>query len=503
MAKLKKKNKKRSPIIVIMVLILVTLIAACVLSLIGVGGYKTSIANGGLETSLVSIRNPLSIKGICALVSQSVNNFLNFKPLIYFLICIIGIGVLNKSGLLDAITKPFKNVKINIIIFMTFIISILFTYFGEYSYTMLIPLTALVYKKLGKNPILGVIVCFIGITACYGTNFIFNYDDFSLGELTKASATLEVDKNYKFVLSSTLFIMISSCIILSIIGTLISKKTLEMNIYDVKKEEQEEAIYSKRALLFSTISFLILLGFIIYLVLPLKLPGAGILLGNGKTYVERLFSTTSPFRTSFSVLFVLICSACGVVYGFISKNFKNSHDFGSSLSSLSGSIGSFVVYSFAISQLVSIISWTRIGEVISYRLIEFMNTLQFSGIPLIIVFFLVVVIISLLVPDMYTKWTIISPTIVPLFMRSNITPDFTQFIFRAADGIGKCLTPVFGYFIVMLAVIDYYKKDEITLGGIFKKMLPIVLTLAGVWILILIGWYVIGLPLGVSTGTTL
>ena len=32
-----------------------------------------------------------------------------------------------------------------------------------------------------------------------------------------------------------------------------------------------------------------------------------------------------------------------------------------------------------------------------------------------------------------------SPLIIPLFMRSNITPDFTQLIFKSADGIEKQL----------------------------------------------------------------
>lgn len=498
-----KSKKIRSSFFSMMIIFVVILISSCILSLIGFGGDKSYIANGSIETTLVTVRNPLSVKGISAILSNSVSNFINFTPLMYLLISLIGIGVLDKSGLLDVIVKPFKNLKFNIIIFMTFFLSIIFTWLGDYSYVLLLPLVALLYRKIGKNPIIGIIVCFIALTACSGANVIFNYDDHYLGVLTQASASLEVDKNYKFVISSTLFIMIASSIILSIIGTIITRKNLESRMIEAKKYENDEVIYSKKGFAISLIAFIVLNLIIIYFILPIKLPGAGMLLGSSKSYMERLFSNTSPFKNSFLVLNMFVLVITGTVYGFISKNFKNSQDLGNSLSSYYEFIGIAVVYSFLVSQITSIISWTRLGEVIAYNLVEFMNTLEFSGIPLVIVFFIIVILISILLPDMYGNWAIISPTIVPLFMRSNITPDFTQFIFKAADGIGKCFTPLFGYFVITFALISYYKKDEIGIFGLFKKTMPLILTLLGVWILILIGWYIIGLPLGAGSYTTL
>ena len=77
------------------------------------------------------------------------------------------------------------------------------------------------------------------------------------------------------------------------------------------------------------------------------------------------------------------------------------------------------------------------------KLIDLVGIIPFSGIPLIIAMFIVVVIMSILVPSVSTKWLLAYPTFVPLFMRSNITPDFTQFVFKAADGIGKGHRTVF------------------------------------------------------------
>jgi aminobenzoyl-glutamate transport protein len=61
------------------------------------------------------------------------------------------------------------------------------------------------------------------------------------------------------------------------------------------------------------------------------------------------------------------------------------------------------------------------------------------------------------------------------------------------------------YFIILLAFLEKYSKSEtkITVFGTIKTILPTVLLLLGVWILIITGWYIIGLPLGVGTSITL
>ena len=75
-----------------------------------------------------------------------------------------------------------------------------------------------------------------------------------------------------------------------------------------------------------------------------------------------------------------------------------------------------------------------------------------------------------------------------------------------ADGIGKSITPMFAYFIVMLAFLEKYnndKKVQISIFGTIKQILPTVLLMTGLWILIIVLWYIIGIPIGVGVISTL
>ena len=62
------------------------------------------------------------------------------------------------------------------------------------------------------------------------------------------------------------------------------------------------------------------------------------------------------------------------------------------------------------------------------------------------------------------------------------------------------------YYIIMLAFLEKYRvseKKQVSVFGVLKDMMPIVLIGATIWLLIIIIWYVMGLPIGVGTYPTL
>ena len=61
------------------------------------------------------------------------------------------------------------------------------------------------------------------------------------------------------------------------------------------------------------------------------------------------------------------------------------------------------------------------------------------------------------------------------------------------------MTPFFVYFIVMLAFLEKYNNREsnkITVFGTLNLLRPTALIFAVLWFIIVIGFFVIGLPLG-------
>ncbi len=498
-----KKKKKRifqGALSTILIMIAIVMGLSFLLSIFGVESYQTYISNGRLESSLVTVNNIFSVNGFKYLFSNALTNFKLFEPLTLLIISLIGISIADTSGMLDSIFLPFKKVKSSFLTFVVVLLGVCITFFGNYSYVMLIPLISILYKKIGKSPILGILTVFLGITLGYGTGIMFNYDSYILGAFTEAAARVEVDSDYVFSLVSTELIMIISTFGVSIILSHLIEKRIVPNF------KKGEGISSNNRFSYPTfILFIILLLVLVYMIIP-GLPGSGLLLDNSSTrYIDRLFGSNSPFSNGFICIFSIILSICGLFYGYL-HNVKIGDVYSKGICKSFDGLGYLFVLMFFISQLEGIIEWTNIGVVFGSKMIDFISNLQLSGAFLIVIFFIIIVIMSIFIPSTTGKWIIASPVVVPLFMRSNITPDFTQFIFQIADSVGKGLTPVYAYFIIMIGFMEKYVKEEersVTIIGTLKMILPIVLIVGFLWIAIITLWYISGIPIGINGYSTL
>lgn len=501
--KLRRKNKNKKilgPITVIIIISVIIMIISAITSKLGLQAEKTVIANNTLQTSLITVKNFLSIDGIKYLFGNTILNFRLFEPLVLLIISLIAFGIADASGLLQIIIKPLKRLKPSIVTLLLVFLGFLSSIIGEYSYAILIPFAGLLYKYLGRNSVLGVITAFLGITLGYASGIIFGYDHYLLGMLTQTAATIDVDPNYQYNNFSTLYIMIGSMLIMAPIIS----KIIDINIAPKFKNpllEESEKATSKKGLVFSNISLLIMVLLVIYMILP-GLFGSGILLDKTQpTYIAKLFADGAPFKEGIMLIFLIIMIVCSFVYGKISKNIETSKGFTESLSKCLEHSGYLIALMFFASQMNAILSWTNLGEVLVCKIVEVLSLLQISGILLIIIFFVLVVIMTLIMPSTLAKWTVVSPLIIPLFMRANITPDLTQFVFQVADGLGKSITPLFAFFIVMIGFMHYNNADEeynISIFKTIKLIFPTVLISIAFWILLLIIWYLAGFPLGIS-----
>ena len=119
---------------------------------------------------------------------------------------------------------------------------------------------------------------------------------------------------------------------------------------------------------------------------------------------------------------------------------------------------------------------------------------------LIILFFVLVAIVNIFQTSATLKWQILAPTIVPLFMKSNISPEFVQAIFRGADSVTNMISPFFPYFVVLIGMLQVYNKQEeaIGVGYTYKLLMPYLIGTFIFWLVIFICWYIINLPIGVG-----
>lgn len=496
----KNKNKKRliGPIIEIMIFALISSILAFIFNLIGTNGYITEPKT--FETTLIVVNNIFSKAGIKYILNNTLSTFQALEPVVMLIMSLIAVSILEASGLLKQLFSPLKNIKFRYVIMGVMFVGIISTIIGDYSYTMLLPLTGILYKYIGKSSSLGVLTMFIAITIGYGTGIIYNYQAYELANITELSAQ-SIITDYSYKLSSNIFVLIVSTIILTIVGTFTLEKFSKKF---TRNEEEDNLNTSKKASRITLIAFIIMFVVVIYSIIP-GLPFSGILLDkNATTYIAKLFGSASPLNQGLMFVIIGILMICGLIYGTVSRNIKNSGDYSKALSKTFEGTGYVFVLLFFISILYEIIDWTKIYEVISVNIIDFIGSSRITGLLLVIFAFIIIVFMSIFIPSTVAKWQLAGPIFVPLLMRANISPSFTQTIFIAADSVGKLFSPIYLYLIITIGFIYKYDKDtDANILGTMKKIMPSILLLSLTWIVIIIVWYLIGLPIGINSSITL
>lgn len=511
------------PITTFIILIFFVMLLSSILSFFNVqASYSRINASNDLVTASETVKGMFNFSGFKFLIQSAAKNFATFTPLRTLLIALIGLSIAHSSGFIDTFIKRIT-LKINnrtltfIIIFIATISSII----NEVGYVILIPLSALIFLANGRNPLLGITASFCGVAFGYGVTLFAGSMEMNLVQYTEKAAML-IDAGYHVSLLSNLFAIILSTVVLSIVGTyiieaVVSKRigryhlvseeaeseTREIKIEAVEEEQQrklEEEIREKKGLRYALVAFIIFVLIIAYMLIP-HLPGSGLLLDmNEKAYIYQVFGPNAYFQKGFTFLISSMFLVLGIAYAKGAKTAKNDKELIEKASVYLRDVGYVCAFMFFASQFIAVFKETNMGVVIVSFISGIIKNLPFSGLPLIIAVLILVGVSGLFFITQTTKWTLLSPVVVPLLMQNNISPQFAQFIFRAGDSMTKGLTPLLAYFVIYLGYLNVYntEKEPVSIRKALYYISPYCLIISITWILIVALIYIIGLPIGPS-----
>jgi len=505
----KKDKLSLHPVMTFLIFTAAIIVISAILNLLDISQlvYKINATTLEYSTELVNVKNLFSLSGLKMIFSETVSNFVSFAPFSSLIIILIGIGVMEKSGFLKtAVTYLTKKLKKNTVTFIIVFFSIIASIMGEISYVILLPISALIFKYGKRNPLIGIVASFAGLTCGQGLSFIFTSVDSSLLS-TSLNAARVIDISYRMGSLSSIFIMLVTVIVLSVALTSLTEKVIapKFNKYNELEEETADSPLTKkelRGLLFAIFASALYLLIFIYNIIP-GLPFSGKLLDNSQLlYVDKLFSYNSFFSNGFIFIVTIFFVILGLFYGLGARTIKNNKDFVDSLGYSLDGIGKTIVLIFAASLFISVFKNSNIGTVIVASLANIFRIINFKGLPLIILLFLVSMISTLLLPTSIAKWSILSPIVIPVFMNAGITPEFAQIIFRFGE-VTMGITPIMAYFVIYLAILNKNNNDDnpISILNAIRYQLPYAIVSAIILILILIVWYIVGIPMGIN-GTT-
>lgn len=185
----------------------------------------------------------------------------------------------------------------------------------------------------------------------------------------------------------------------------------------------------------------------------------------------------------------------GAIYGKVTGVIKNSNDLINGMTDAMKSMGAYMVLSFFAAQFINYFSYTNLGLLVSFQGAELLKSIGFVGLPLIISFVILAAFLNLFMGSASAKWAVMAPIFVPMMAQLEIAPEFTQLAYRIGDSTTNIITPLMSYFAMIVVFVKRY-DEESGLGTLISTMLPYSFFFLISWIILLVIWYFLGLPIG-------
>lgn len=477
-------NKIPNPFLLFVYLIVVLMLSTALLSWLGVSVKNP--ANG----EIIQVKNLLSVAGLQWILPNIIKNFSGFTPLGSILALMIGAGLAEKVGLLQALMHKMASfVSARYASYMVLFIAFFSHISSDAALVVMPPLGALMFIAVGRHPVAGLLAAIAGVASGFTANLLIVTTDVLLSGISSEAAKAISDIVHVSVVDNWFF-MASSVIVLTIAGGLLTDKFVEPRLPTWQGDSEGSLAkltpQQNRGLLMSGIAGLIFIAAIALLVVPegapLRHPQTGAII-------------PSPFIQGIVPLIILFFFVVAITYGVTTKQIRRPDDVPQQLIEPMKNMAGFIVMVFPLSQFVAFFNWSNMGKFMAVGLTDLLEAAGMTGAPAFIGLMFLSALLCMFIASGSAIWSILAPIFVPMFMLLGFHPAFAQMIFRIADSAVLPLAPMSPFLPLFLGFLQRYRNDA-RLGTYYVLIMPYPLVFFTVWILLLLAWYALGLPIG-------
>ncbi len=436
--------------------------------------------------------NLLSHDGVHRVILEMVDNFTGFAPLGIVLVAMLGIGIAEKSGLINALIRLLVlNSPKHLLTFVIVFAGILSNVASDVGYVLLIPLAGVIFMAVGRHPIAGMAAAFAGVSGGFSANLILGTVDPLLAGLSQEAARI-LDPTYEVNATSNYYFMVVSTFVIAFAGTLVTEKIVEPRLgkYTGSTSLEDNSInklskIEKKGLVMVVLTFLV----IVIITLIGIIPEDGYFRGSDGGLLS------SPLIKGVVAMLFITAGGLGIAYGFATGVFKNDSDVMDGMASSMHTLSTYLVLVFFAAQFVAYFKWSNLGIILAVKGADLLMSSDIGLIPMMILFVLLSASINMLMGSASAKWAILAPIFIPMFMIMGYSPELSQVVYRIGDSVTNVVSPMMSFFALIIAFFQKY-DPKAGIGTIIATMVPYSIFFLIIWILLLVIWLTLGIPIG-------
>ena len=470
--------------------------------------YLAAKAGEAPKETTVAVVDLLNYDSLRTFLAGFVKTYVNFAPLGLVLTMMLGIGIVEQTGMISALMRK------TILGAPNFLVTAVIAFVGINAnlasdagmiFTPII--AAAIYKALGRNPWVGIAVGYAASTGGFTANFFIAGTEALLSGITTSviEGVPAIPPGTPTHVLINWYYMATATIILTVLTVYVTEKYTIKFLGDSdgvldEEELKKHAVTAaeNRGLLLAFLTLVLYIALVVWLTYP-----QGSLFRNPK---DGSLIPSSPLLSSVMPILFFLFFFVGSAYGIGAGTIKKGEDIPKLMAKgIGGSIG-FIVVVLPASLFVELFRISRFDVVLSVNGADWLKAMNLGGIPLLLMFIVLVTVLNFFMMSGSAKWLILAPIFVPMFAQVGFSPALVQVAYRVGDSPTNMITPLSYYMPVIIGLLEQYKKDadtEVGIGTVISMAMPYTIFYFIGFTLLLIAWYYLGLPLGPGTALLL
>ena len=447
--------------------------------------------------SPIQINNLLTSTALAEFLSGMVTTFTSFAPLGIVLVAMLGVGVAEHSGFINAGLKSMLQITPKKLLTpMLIFVAIVSHTATDAGYVLVIPLGGIIFYAAGRHPIAGIAAAFAGVSGGFSANPLPSGIDPLLQGFSQSAAQI-IDPSLQLNPLNNWYFTASSTLLIVLIGWYVTDKIVEPRLkkVPVAVDEGEEvtmgALDKSEKKAFYTACAAMILG-LVGLYLWAAPADSALRDADGE-----IASFSAPLMRSIVPLIFIIFLIPGVVYGMMSKTFESTKDIIESMTKSMTGMSYYIVMAFFCALFIDAFAKSNLGALLALKGASGLQALNMSAEITIIGIIILTAFVNLFIGSASAKWALLAPIMVPMLMQLGISPDLTQASYRVGDSVSNIITPLMPYFPLVVVYCQKYVKDT-GIGTLVSTMLPYSIAFFILWTLFLLLYWGLGIPLGVQ-----
>src|SRR5215831_11241828 len=371
-------NKVPHPAVIFLILMGLVIVLSHILYLAGarVAYEVINPETHKIEKRVTEARSLLTVDGIRFMFTGVVQNFMNFEAVGVIIVAMVGVGVAEASGLVNALIR--KLVIVSPPWALTYIlvaVGILSSLAADAGYLVLIPLAAAAFISVGRHPLAGLAAGFAAVAGVFLANVFIVPIDALLTAITNDAIHI-VDPNRNISLTANFWFSSASVIVMGVVVAFITDRVIEPRLGpyegDHSGESAEMSPTEARGLRFAFWGLVAVVVVIALMVgppgAPLRDPQTDAIIGN------------SPFMNSLIFLITLIFLVAGICYGWGARTINSDVGVINAIQETFASLAGLIFMLLLISQFIAYFNFSNMPTDVAAKMADLLERADIGAI---------------------------------------------------------------------------------------------------------------------------